>query len=410
MMSTSDIGHGAGIAAFRLHTSLLEAGVDSKMLVAQKKSDNENVFQLVPNPKTKLEKIAWYMTHGVEYALNTMGPQTLFSLNGRALKKNPYYKDADILHFHNIHWTINNFSLLSLISKKKPVIWTLHDMWPITGHCFYSQGCERWRSGCGKCSNLDILVKLKFDTTHYQWLMKKHIYTKTKPVIVTPSKWLAGVVKDNSILSRCDTHVIPCGMNQKIFFPRHNAKEYFGLDPDKNVLFFIASALHEKRKGYQYFEAAVNRIKNKIPNLVLLVAGDSQEIKSLETVVPVIKTGYIDHFEKLAMAYSAADVFVLPSIQDNLPNVVLESLACGTSVVGFNIGGLPDMVTHLKTGYLAENQNSHDLVEGILTMFKKIHKDKSTMEKFCLDSINRRFTEQMYSAKYIDLYKKSTPK
>ncbi len=369
LLSTSDIGHGAGVAAYRLYRSLVNAGVDSKMLVCEKKSDDDSVIEIISEPNNKLLKILKKIVHKFENFVNYFGPQCVFSLLSIFLLFHPLVKSADIIHFHNIHWTRKNLSLL-LLFLKKPVIWTLHDMWPATGHCIYSYDCENWKSGCGKCPDLNIYLPLSYDSTAFQWKLKKYIYNKSRPVIVSPSRWLEQITNDSPLFDNCLKYRVPYGVDHAEFLPmnKREARQKLRLKEDCKYLLWAASDVNDERKGFKYFERAMESFASlaSTDNIEILIVGRSYSRSStIENHFEVKNIGHLENFEELSHIISAANIFITTSIQDNLPNIILESLSCGTPVVGFGIGGIPDMVTNGENGLLIFDNNHEHLASAI---------------------------------------------
>ena len=341
LLSTSDIGHGAGVAAYRLHRSLVSAGIESKMLVCEKLSNDDSVFEILSEPKHKVWKYLRKLVHKLENLINYLGPQCAFSLLSIFLIFHPILKSADIIHFHNIHWTRKNLSLL-LLFLKKPIVWTLHDMWPVTGHCIYSYECENWKNGCGSCPDLNIYLPLFFDNTAYQWKLKKYIYDKTRPILVSPSKWLEQITNISPLFNNCLKYRIPYGVDHLEFMPmdKFEARQKLGLKKDCKYLLWAASDINDQRKGFKYFERAMESFAAIAPteNIEILIVGRGYSQSSvIEKHFKVNDLGHLENFNDLSFVIAAANIFITTSIQDNLPNIILESLSCGTPVVGFGI-------------------------------------------------------------------------
>lgn len=369
LISTSDLGHGAGIAAYRLHQGLNAAGVESRMLVSDKLSDDPAVVQVPPPPRSMAGRAVRRLLRMCEYALNQAGPQNLFSLAAPWTLRHPWTDSAGVIHLHNIHWHSRNFSPLMLpyLSRKKPLVWTIHDMWPLTGHCYNPIDCERWLEGCGRCPDLKSYIRLSVDTTAAMVRLKRSMVEKSRMVIVTPSRWMKGQVEESSIFYGKDVRCISNGVDTRVFRPldRAVARDGLGIPQASTVILFVASRLHDPMKGYMYFLETLARLNLPKNNaLVLTMGSGSLPLDSLAGF-PMKSVGYVADESRMAKVYAAADVLVMPSLQDNLPNVVLECLACGTPVVCFDAGGLKDMVRHGENGYVARHKNTDDLAAGI---------------------------------------------
>lgn len=367
-LCTSDLRHGAGIAAYRLHHSLRKLGVNSNLIVAQKLSDEKHVvWAKEPSGNSFVNFYRWGH-HMTELFLNVTGSQNVYSYLSKDLEKHPLIQAADVIHFHNIHWPFRNFSLNLLEwGLKKPLFWTFHDVWPITGHCFYPLDCDRWKEGCGHCPRLRMFIPLLFDTSAYQWRLKKKLYEKTKMMVITPSTWLRDMAQQSPLLIGQNVECIPNCIDRNIFKPidQRVARKSFGLNPTAKVLLFVASKLDIPIKGLSYVEEAISKIQWPNQDLVLLTVGRGAVPLSIKNKIKVKELGKISDSKKMARVYSAADLTLSPSKAESFHFVTAESMSCGTPVIGFNTGGIKDLVDHDKNGYLAQPENSDDLAKGI---------------------------------------------
>lgn len=409
-ISTSDLGHGAGIAAYNLNLGLNKLGHNSKMLVAEKLSSNPYVYSVKPTPTNFPERLIAQANLLLEKALNQITPQNLYSSLRINYHQNILVKEADIINIHNIHWHTKNFSILSLknICKFKPLVWTWHDMWPITGHCIYCFDCDRWKIGCGKCPYLDTYISLKLDTTSSLCKIKKHIYAKSKFTVVTPSQWLKSIALDSPLLSRHNIACIPNGIDNSVYKPRSKteARKALGLEtsPNTSVVLYSAGTWQAENKGYSYFEEAVLELsKSWNQELFLLGFGKGDFSNELKSKFQTLALGYVDHQNLKSLIYSAADLFVFPTIADNLPNAVLESMACGTPVVAYRTGGIPDMIQHLKTGYIARHKDIDDLTQGIKILLEN-DELRSAMSRKCVKVVSENFTSKIQASRYLQVY------
>lgn len=408
-VSTSDIGHGAGVAAYRLHDALNRNGHHSRMLVAEKLSEDETVFQLPVVKRNYFRALVDRADHGFEYLVNHLGPQNYYSVLNRQVHSNSHFAEADIIHLNNLHWHSRNFSPLMIpeIGRAKKIVWTLHDMWAFTGHCIYSYDCERWRHKCGHCPDLKSYIRLIWDTTRWLCNIKQLAYAKVDLHIVTPSKWLGSLASQSPLFLGCNFHQIPYSVDQRVFYPRkkiiltkHLLPEWQG-----QTILFLSSYLNDERKGYSYFEAAVFQLakENSLINIRVIAVGRGQVSERLKSCCHVIETGTVTDRDVLAEIYSVADIFVMPSIQDNLPNTVLESMACGTPVVCFDAGGMPDMVVHRECGYIARFRDTYDLAEGIRELLSD-PKKLNDMSMIALRRVENSFSEKIQVEKHMELY------
>ena len=354
-VSTSDLGHGAGIVAYNLHRSFKQHNHQSSMLVVEKRAADPDVFTLSQPNKNLWQKIGYRIAKKRESKGNRSGPQNIYSRFTQKLLNHPLVAAADVINLHNLHWHENNLSPLILprLAQQKPVIWTLHDMWAFTGHCIYSMGCDRWKTGCGQCPDLSTYIALEKDTTAQLYQCKQAIYSKARFTLVTPSTWLEQLASQSPLFQNQPITYIPHGIDLKLYSPRPKraAKESLGLDPDRPVILFAAALWEDFRKGYGDFATAVLHAGAQGWQPQLLGIGLGEFSSQLARQFPTLSLGFVTQEHLKAIVYSASDLLIFPTLADNLPNTILESMACGTPVLSYNTGGVADMVKHLETGY-----------------------------------------------------------
>ncbi len=412
ILSTSDIQGGAARAAFRLHNALELIGHQSVMAVRRKKSQAPNVFEvqaLKPDGASAnrffnvVEKYAFHKNRTEVSNTYFTIPYPGFDLSGTE----PIIH-SDII---NLHWVTKFQSVESigeLLKLKKPVVWTLHDENAYTGGCHYSAGCKNYETGCADCPQL----KINDHQLPYHVVQHKKKSWNEHVTIVTPSKWLAGCASRSLVLKGCRAEVIPNAVETEIFRPieKTKAKQDLQVPVDSICLLFGAEYHSEKRKGYFKLKDALEiclrdkdfKKKAGMGKIVIFTFGDAQK-QPKEFNLPVKSFGYVRSDEKLATIYSAADIYLLPSLEDNLPNTMLESMACGTPVVSFPVGGMPDMITTGVTGIVAEDMSSQSLAAGIL----KLTSDRRLREKMnanCRDLIESGYTLSHQANNYSKLF------
>jgi glycosyltransferase involved in cell wall biosynthesis len=398
-INQSDISGGAAIAAFRLHQGLLTQGIDSRLLVGMvlTKSDRVAATPRKPGLENLLYRLAWRMgLHYINYASTFDIP------------KHTFYKNADILNLHNLHAGYVgyfNYLALPLLTKDKPAIFTLHDMWSFTGHCAYSYECDRWKIGCGKCPYPDVDPPIFRDNTHVVWKLKSFIYHRSNLTFIAPSRWLFEQARQ-SMLNQFPIHHIPYGIDTEAYQPLapEACRTALGIPRGKNVLLFGAQSLKNPRKGGNLLVKALSSLPESLKaETVLLIFGEDDEAIARTFEMPTLNLGYITSDRLKSLAYSAADLLIFPTRADNLPLVVQESLACGTPVVSFNLGGVPDLVRPGLTGYLAQPEDAQDLCKGIVQLLE----DKSLCDRMryqCREIALKEYSLELQAQRYIKLY------
>lgn len=405
MVSSSDIQGGAARAAFRLYQGLQRIGLSSQMLVQSKLSDEKKVIS-DPN---KINKELAKLSHRIDrlplqiYPNRTREAYSLQWLPDRAAKQVNHF-NPDII---NLHWIFAGYLKIETIAKlNKPIVWTLHDMWVFTGGCHYSLDCDRYQNACGNCPQLGS--NKDWDLSRWVWQRKAKAWQNLNLTIVTPSAWLANCTKSSSLFKNVRVEVIANGLDTAKYRPidRSTARELLKLPQDKQILLFGAvRATTHNRKGFHLLQSALQELsksgwRDKIEIVIFGASGASEQT---DFGFQPLYLGQLNDDISLALAYAAADVFVLPSIQDNLPNTIMEALSCGTPCVGFDIGGIPDMIEHQKNGYIAESFKIEDLARGIIWVLE----NKERHQKLCdraREKVEKEFTLEIVASRYSSIF------
>lgn len=403
-INNSDLNGGAAKAAYRIHKALLNNGVSSNMLVVNKKSDEYNIIQCSNSSMTRfLDKLRAKLDNEIKkiYDVKKDIPWSVGLLNNNRIVEFINSSKYDIIHFH---WINNATISINDIQKiRKPIVWTMHDMWAFTGGCHYTGNCTLYMHNCEKCNYLKN-GKYTF-LSKYLWFKKKRSYYNKNIFYVSPSKWLLECARKSTLLLNEKIYNIPNCINLNIYKPidKKNAREILNLDLNKKYILF--GAIHstiDNRKGFDLLIGALNELKkyNKFDNLALLVFGASKpEIDILDSF-EIIYFGKCEDDYTLNLIYNSADVFVAPSREDNLPNTIVEALSCGIPCVGFEIGGIPDMIKHMENGYLAKPFSISDLSQGIIFAIDNFE----YLTKNARISANNMFSMKRVSQMYKDIY------
>lgn len=412
MLNTDDSRGGAAIATYRLHRGLRSIGVDSHLMVLNKSTDDPTVIG--PELKTRLKRAFAYL-----YKRREARSTSLYYAKDRKLFSPASCPDnlarrvgafnADVVH---LFWVNSGFMKIeSLRQFKKPIVWTLHDMWPFTGGCHYDDECGRFRQSCGSCPALRS--EREHDISRQVWERKQKSWRDVPIIVVATSHWLAEMARSSSLFKDRRIEVIPNGIDTDRYKPldKRTAREAYGLPQDRHLVLFSAfNATTDKRKGNQFLAPALKKMAQaglgEKTELVVIGASAPENPPDLG-----MKVHYMGHFHdeiSQVLLYSAADVTVAPSMQENLSNTVMESLSCGTPVVAFNIGGMPDMIDHQGSGYLANPFESDDLAAGMMWVLENKerhdmqsqHARKTVLERYALKAV-----ANQYLALYQDILK-----
>jgi glycosyltransferase involved in cell wall biosynthesis len=414
-INTFDQG-GAAIAAVRLHKALLTNGIDSSILFL-KKRDNSipnsiQFFEETSNHKSVLkrlfnlfwEKVSFRFSK--EYSnwqklLNKPTGFELFSFNPTDIDitKHPAYKNADIIH---LHWTAGFLDYSFFKKNNKPVVWTLHDMNPFTGGCHYSTGCEKYKNECKNCPQLQ---NTKDPNNAFIDQKYKQSFIKRQQIVITaPSIWLRDCSQNSAIFKGLEHIHIPYSLSTSIFDTRDRefSRSVFNIPFDKKILLFVSDSIENKRKGFDLLINTLIFLNN--PDIHICAIGDLNTIINYPPNITFL--GRISDERLMTLAYSAADAFVLPTSEDNLPNVMLESLACGTPVIAFPVGGILDVIETGFNGILANNISSTGLADALVDFIENRYIfDRNKIRRETIAN----FSPSIQANKYLEVYKILTP-
>lgn len=364
-VSASDLSGGAARAAHRLHHALLDHGIDSWMRVTFRRSDERRII----GPRGEFQRLlAPLRARSGKLLTDVLAPRVAphsHSWWPSALATELNTSDFDIIH---LHWVNGDFlSVEDIGSLSKPVVWTLHDTWPFSGAEHYPELTEDNRAERGYGGHLagDPVLGALLDA--WTWQRKQRHWQRPRE-IVCPSRWLAACARRSQLMRSWPISVIPNVLPTQVFrpMPRPLAREVFSLPPDAPLVVFGAlMGGQDPRKGWDYLEAALRVLGRRFPALEGVIFGQSEPYPPPQCGVRVRFLGHLHDNPTLAMLYSAADVVVVPSRCDNLPQTATEAQACGVPVVAFRVGGLEDVVAHRETGYLAEPCSTADLAAGV---------------------------------------------
>ena len=401
LVNISDAEGGAARVTRRLHQSLLRNGVDSRYLV-QFATTNE---QRVVAPAGSVAKLAARLRPELDALPLAFYPKARGAMFSPSIVPDRLQREIrrfnpDIVH---LNWICRGFIRIeSLARLQKPVVWTLHDSWAFTGGCHVPQSCVRYREGCGRCpqlgsSRLHDLSRRVFRRKSRSW--------RTAPMtIVCPSSWLASCARSSPLFKDSRIEVIPNGIDLEVYKPteRGLAREILGLPKSaKLVLFGAMSATSDRNKGFVELVDAVRHLARLQAgvDVRLAVFGASEPEKVPDFGIPCTYMGRLFDDASIALLCSASDVFVAPSLQENLPTTVMEAMSCGTPTVAFDCSGFPDLILHHETGYLAKPYDSSDLARGIDWILSDPSRSvtlgaqarKRAEDRFGISSVTRRY-------------------
>ena len=411
LLNTFECSGGASIACNRLMHALQKAGMDVKLIVRDKVTENPHI---IPTSDSWLRKASNYVRFVWErliiFVYNKFNKANLFAVSianrGTDISKTPAIKEADIIH---IHWTNQGFlslkNIRQLILLGKPMVWTMHDMWNFTGVCHYAGDCEKY---CTECHTCPLLGKTMLDKTKHIFQKKKKLFSNTDIHFVGCSQWMANCAGNSTILKNATITSIPNPIDVDVYKPvdKQIARQKLNLPADSKLILFASAKLSDPRKGMAYFIEAIKRLPNDHQIEIVLLGGKLDEHVLGEISRRTHALGYLHTPDDMAMVYAACDIFVIPSLEDNLPNTVMESMACGVPCVGFDVGGIPELIDHKINGYIAKSKSSEDLAKGISwTLFEA---DYTQLSENARHKVRTHYTEEIVAKQYLELYQKAS--
>ena len=410
-LSTQDINGGAALAAYRLHRGLRRVGHESSMFVARRSSCDPTVLAFAPptdfvsrmRRRWRRERIARDFSR---YRASRPAGYELFSDDrnchgGTILGQLP---PCDVINLHWIAGLIDYEGFFNAMPHRTPIVWRLADMNPFTGGCHYDHECGRFMDECGACPQLGSADRE--DLSRQVWKRKQAVFgalEKNRLHIVVLCRWMLELVKDSPLLSQFPVTLIPNGVDLEEFAPRDRrlAREVLGIPQGVQVVMFVSDDVTNRRKGFSLLSQALSGLK-QAHELFLVSVGNGKPPAT--GPIPCLHMGHVTHDRWLSLIYSAADVFVIPSLQDNLPNTVLESMACGTPQIGFSVGGIPDMVRAGVTGLLVPPSD----VDGLRVAISDLLRDPArlaAMRDHCRRIAVEEYSRELQVRRYSELYK-----
>ena len=412
IINTSERTGGAAIAASRLMESLKDSGIKAKMLVRDKQTDRITVVELKRSWR-HIWNFVW--ERFVIWRENHFKKHNLFAVDiantGTDITSLPEFRQADVIHLHWINQGMLSLkNIRKILESGKPVVWTMHDMWPITGICHHAESCTNYTNCCHDCPAL--YKGYKTDLSYRVFRKKQKLYKNANITFIACSQWLEKLAKESALTEGHSVTNIPNPINTNLFRPldKMEVRKKLNLPADKKLLMFSSMKITDKRKGIDYLVEACRLIKKKHPEFcetlgVIVMGKQAQQYESLFPF-PIYCIDYVKSEREIADIYNAADLFVTPSLMENLPNTVVEAMSCGVPCVGFNIGGIPQMIDHLHNGYVAQYKSAEDLADGICWSLNE--GDYRSLSEEARRKARSTYSEHIIAMRYIQVYNKIT--
>ena len=405
IVNTSERSGGAAVAASRLMKALINNGVKAKMLVRDKQSDSLTVVGLSKSPM-----LHWHFLweRFVIFCRLHFSRKHLFDIDiantGSDITKLREFQEADVIHLHWINQGMLSLNgIHKILRSGKPVVWTMHDIWPATGICHLTLGCHYFVNRCANCKYLPGGGGSN-DLASHIWQKKQQMQADENIYYVACSRWLESEAKSSALLkgqkitsipNPIDTHIYKKGNKQE-------ARQRLGLPQDKKLILFASQRVTNEYKGMSYLVDACHQLSDLFE--VVILGGHAEEVVE-QLPMKAHPLGYVNDEQRIVDVYNAVDVFVLPSLSENLPNTIMEAMACGVPCVAFKVGGIPEEIDHLKNGYVAAYRDADDLAKGIQWVLQE--PDYESLSQQAVHKVAQCYSQQSVAVKYIEVYQQA---
>ena len=408
LLNHSDTLGGASVVTFRLMQALRDEGVDAQMLVLSKTSDSESVTQLCSRRRRNRaflsERLNIFLRNGFSKA-NLFKVST--ATHGVSLISHPLIAEADVIAINWINQGMLSLDELEALTQLgKPIIWTMHDMWCLTGVCHHALECDNYKAQCGKCQFISN-GRRKNDLSHATWLRKNEIYKNSNIYFVPVSNWLAEKCRQSSLLADKQIEVIHNAFPIDFYSTTPSSLvQGFGIDYDKNLILMGAARLDDPIKGFEYAIEAINVFSKTNPDMAkkceVVFFGEIRDIQLLKRLrMPYLHLGRINDPKAIRQLYASAKVVISTSLYETLPGTLIEGQAAGCVPVSFGMGGQADIIDHKVTGYIAEYKSPKSIAEGIVWALETAP-DREMLH----NSVREKFASKVIAQRYIELFKK----
>lgn len=404
-LSPHDHKGGASRIAWYLFEGYKQRGLESYLAVGIKDLDDPRIIEIDHSQYQKIKILGKIR----KWSAILIGLENFYFPGTLDIPHLPGQR-PDIIHAHNLQGRYFDLRALPSISSQFPTVLTLHDTWLLTGHCAYFMDCYRWRTGCGKCPQLELSPGLRRDASAFNWSRKKKIYTQSRLYVATPSKWLLDQVEQSILMDAiAKVRVIHNGVDNSIYKPAEMAKirHQLGIPQNAFILLYVVSSRMKNNpyKDYATIEQALNHLQTRLPSnkkVIFLGVGEGGETQIAGNIEKRL-IPYQKDIKKLAKYYQSADIYIHAARADTFPNVILEALSCGTPVIATRVGGIGEQIIEGKTGYFVPAQGAEQMSGQILALLD----DKDQVKKMSFlaaQDARKRFSVNRMVKEYLDFY------
>ena len=414
IVNTSHDAGGAAVAARRLQEALELNGAETQMLVRD--SGFRGRWHFLWERFVLWVRLGFRREHLFDIDAG---------ISGTDITRRREFREADVIHLHWVNQGMLSLrGLRKIVRSGKAVVWTMHDAWPSTAICHLTLGCRQFTSQCRQCKYLASPAPSKGTASPNPskggeksawltrvWRRKQRLLRDSDITFVACSRWLEGEAKASALLRGHRIVSIPNPIDTRIFCPgdRQAARREEDLPQERLLVLFVCQRLTNAYKGMDYLIDACRRLAADHPETkdelsVVLLGSHADEVAS-QLPFPAIAPGYVSDEQRMARLYRAADVFVLPSLSENLPNTIMEAMACGVPCLGFRVGGIPEEIDHKRTGYVARYRDAADLACGLHWLLYEA--DRERMARDCVRKVEQCYSQAAVAVKYTEIYQQA---
>jgi glycosyltransferase involved in cell wall biosynthesis len=376
---------GSRFNGLALRERLAEQGIESRHLVWEKRSDSPAVRQFLPVPGLRAASTL------LQTAEHVMSRHARWQPQSWLLSRDPWFRWADVVHLHLMHTGWFSMDALPLLARLKPTVWTWHDPWPVTGHCIYPIGCERWQQGCGGCPRLDLPFEMRRDRTAHDFAWKRGLYAGLDVDVVVASAYMHEMARTSPMAAGLRLHHVPFGVDLDLFSPGPAApsRERLGIRPLRPTIAFRATFTNP-HKGADDARAALQRLGTSLGPLCILGSHSTPGLTELMAHHQVVELRWLDDDAALVDCYRAADIFLMPSRAEAFGMMAVEAMACGVPVVCYDGTSLPEITGAPEIGLAVPQGDVGALAEAVRRLVR------NPAEWAARGAAGRRFAEQHY--------------
>ena len=414
IVNTSERTGGAAVAAHRLMDALNNHGIKATMLVGDRSGGKMQTDCLTVVSLKGHWRQQWHFLWErlVIFFHLHLRKKHLFEIDianaGTDITRLRVFREADIIHLHWINQGMLSLDgIRKILRSGKPVVWTMHDMWPATAICHLTLGCDKFKTACHHCKYLPGGGHIS-DLSASVWHRKQSVLHGQSATFVACSRWLEGEAHQSALLTDQKIVSIPNPIDTNIYKVgnKAEARQRLGLPEDKQILLFVSQRVTNRNKGMDYLVEACQILVNQYPDMrertaIAILGGHAEEVGGL-LPFETYPLGYVSDEQRIVDVYNAANVFVLPSLSENLPNTIMEAMACGVPCIGFKVGGIPEEIDHLKNGYVAAYRDAQDLAKGVHWVLAEV--DYEALSKAAVTKVKRCYSQQSVALKYAEVY------